>query len=79
VDVNVKTDSWNNGWSNGWTPLLFAAESGNLELAKLLVERGADVNAKSDDGLTVLSYAYNSNNKELVKFLKEHGAKKSKR
>ena len=55
--------------------LFNAAQSGNLERVKELVEQGANVNAKKIDGKTVLQYAAQSNNPELVEWLKDHGAK----
>ena len=41
----------------GWTPLLYAADKGNMEIATMLVEKGADVNVKAKDGLTALQEA----------------------
>ena len=55
------------------TVIHYAALMGDLNRVKLLVEKGADVNAKDEDGKTVLDYA--SRNQELVDWLKEHGAK----
>ena len=46
-----------------------------LEIVKYLVEHGADVNAKTENGVTVLMSATYNNNSEMVKFLVEHGAK----
>jgi ankyrin repeat protein len=46
----------------------------NIELVKLLLEYGADVNSKDDDGYTPLSIACKYKNTELVKLLIEHGA-----
>lgn len=43
-------------------------------VVKLLLERGADVNAKGNGGMTPLYIAARNGNKELVQFLIERGA-----
>ncbi|KAI9340157.1 ankyrin repeat-containing domain protein [Zopfochytrium polystomum] len=40
---------------HGWTALHSSVSSGNEEIAWLLINAGADVNARSRDGLTPLS------------------------
>ncbi len=61
---------------NRWTPLLVALLRSNQELAQLLLNRGADINAKNEDGVTalmeVLYRGYPP--KSVVKFLLENGA-----
>ena len=52
-----------------------AAKKGNLKVVKLLVDKGADVNAKDEKGRTPLSIASAGNRPELVEYLKAHGAK----
>jgi len=43
---------------NGLTPLMMAAISGNREAVRLLIEKGADVNAKEKEhGQTPLMFA----------------------
>jgi hypothetical protein len=45
-------------FASGWlTPLMFAAREGHLELARILVAAGADVNAVAGDGKTALAVA----------------------
>ena len=39
---------------NGWTVLMSAAEAGNLEIVKLLLKKGAHVNARTEKGWTAL-------------------------
>jgi hypothetical protein len=60
----------------GRTPLMIAAKGGRLDMARLLVEKGADVNAQSTGkaGSTVLCFATESDNPELLAFLAGHGA-----
>jgi hypothetical protein len=42
---------------NGWTPLHHAVFAGHTEMTKLLISRGANVNAKAADGSTPLHVA----------------------
>ncbi len=48
-----------------------AAKEGQREIVKLLVEKGADVNAKDNDGQTVLHRAAYERNLDVVKWLVE--------
>lgn len=57
------------------TALMRAAWQGHAEIVNLLVERGADVNAKSDLGLTVLMGAAKHGHTAVVEMLKKVGAK----
>ena len=69
--------------SLGRTPLMYAAGSDILpfDTVKLLVERGADVNARDahkqggDSGLTVLDIARLHGDTPIVEFLKKSGAR----
>lgn len=58
------------------TPLLVASASGHIGLTKFLVEKGADVNAKSgNNNETPLQACFrDKSNPEVVKFLVEKGA-----
>lgn len=49
-------------------------EKVNKKYVKLLLENGADVNAKGVHGITALSYAVGGGHKEIVDLLLEHGA-----
>ena len=53
-----------------------AAGEGRLEICKLLIQHGADVNGHNDSG-SVLMWAVNSGNEELVRFILKSGASKS--
>ncbi len=65
--------------ATGITPLMDAAKAGNIEIARLLIDNGADVNAKDRNGRAVLHYAelgemiYGKTG--IVKLLKAAGAK----
>lgn len=54
--------------------LMFAARSGDLRSAELLVEAGADVNETSAFGITPTVMAVHGGNAELVEYLLERGA-----
>ncbi|CAH0553399.1 unnamed protein product [Brassicogethes aeneus] len=56
------------------TPLMEAASAGHLDIVKLLVAHGADVNAQSTSGNTPLMYGCAGGHTEVVKFLLENGA-----
>ena len=58
----------------GFTPLLFAAQQGDLESARLLLEAGADVNDTSAAGVSALTMAAHSGHGSLGSFLLAHGA-----
>ena len=58
----------------GSTALLFAARSGDLESARLLVAAGADVHDTVADGNTALNIAAHSGHASLAAFLLDEGA-----
>ena len=62
--------------SDGWTPLHLAAFFGQADLANALLDRGADVNARSTNGMknTPLHAAAAGGKTELVELLLKRGA-----
>ncbi len=58
----------------GSTPLLFAARSGNVEAARLLLDAGADLHDTAADGNLPLVIAAHSGHATLAAFLLERGA-----
>jgi ankyrin repeat protein len=52
-----------------------AARRGNLKVVKFLIDKGADINAKDEDGETPLSLASAISHPEIIQYLKAHGAK----
>ena len=61
----------------GETALMTAARSGNPAAVKLLVQSGANVNAKDVSGITPVQWAISYDYKEIVKLLRLHGAQLS--
>ena len=68
ADVNWKNPGWNE------TPLYWAALYGKRESAALLIERGADLNARLADGTTALATAAHFGHQNVVALLLEKGA-----
>ena len=58
---------------NKKTALFSAAQKGNFEIAKILIDHGADVDAIDKDGKSVLHAAASSGNENTVKILLDCG------
>ena len=63
----------------GWSPLMKAAEEGHVEICKLLLDKGADIEVQNSKGRTALSFAAAPSMKrptatECLKLLLERGA-----
>jgi hypothetical protein len=58
----------------GQTLLHSAAESGNLDLVRYIVEQGVDVNAEADGGQRPIQCAVSYGHLEIVKYLVSRGA-----
>lgn len=59
----------------GYTPLHEAAAHGRIEIAELLLDYGANINARTASGLTPLHEAVFSNHVEMVRFFLARGAR----
>ncbi len=57
------------------TPLMKACWDGEMDIAKYLLDQGANVNAADDQGATPLSNAVSRDRPEFVQLLIDHGAK----
>jgi outer membrane protein assembly factor BamB len=69
VDVNAKA-------RYDATALMFASDRGHLDIVRLLVERGADVNiADTFYKFTALGMALGSGHRDVAKYLLQHGAR----
>jgi ankyrin repeat protein len=58
------------------TLLMWASYNGHLEVAELLIQKGATVNIKDDWGYTALDWALRNNHTEMAALLINAGAKK---
>jgi ankyrin repeat protein len=56
-----------------WTPLHLASSNGALRVVRLLLEHGADVEAKNNVDKTALQIAADEGHDEVVELLREHG------
>ena len=56
------------------TAVMYAAEDGHVEVVRLLLEHGADINAPSKYGSTAWNFAAWGGHVEVVRLLLEHGA-----
>ena len=56
------------------TPLHFAAWRGHMDICALLLSKGADANAKTNDGKTPMQHAQESRHIKIVDLLRKHGA-----
>lgn len=69
ANVNAKDED-----KSGYTALMSAAMNGLTDVAKVLLDKGADVNIKDNYGGTALEYAALFGNADIVKLLLEKGA-----
>jgi prolyl 4-hydroxylase len=75
--IKENKDAVNARDANGWTPLIESARGGHLEIVKLLVEHGADINVKSyGSGATALWWAKQTHGDDhpVIEFLESLGA-----
>lgn len=60
-------------WGN--SPLLSAAESGQVKAVRTLIELGADLEGRDENGRTPFIAAVNAGNHRTMAVLVQHGAK----
>lgn len=74
----IEQDAWDSQRPDGTgvTPLTAAIEGGNVEIVRLMVENGADVNQIDARLMTPLQVAEKAGKSEMVEVLKEYGATK---
>jgi ankyrin repeat protein len=68
INVNLKDDVY------GATPLHEAAWKGQIEIARLLVENGAEVNARYNNGSSPLQRSVRNGHIDILHLLIENGA-----
>ena len=61
-------------WNNGRPPLSWAAKNGHEAVAKLLLEKSVDIEAKDENGWTPLLWAAKNGHEAVVKLLLDTGA-----
>jgi len=70
-----RTEAKSEEFASGWlTPLMLAARDGNVALARILADAGADVNAVAGDGKTALALAIFNGNYEVGALLVDRKA-----
>jgi ankyrin repeat protein len=73
--VANRTDPKAEEFASGWlTPLTLAAREGDLEMTRILVNAGADVNTAAGDGKTALAVSIFNGNYEVASFLVDNKA-----
>jgi hypothetical protein len=72
--IDVQTVSTRAAEANRETPLMIAAEKNYVDLAKVLLENGADINATDAFGYTALLYADSHGSEEMAQYLLSKGA-----
>ena len=66
--------SVNHVYYNIWTPLLAACKFGHVDVARLLIEKGADVGQAKNNGATPLLVSCFNGHDDVARLLMEHGA-----
>jgi ankyrin repeat protein len=74
ASVDKRLDQWNIPQG---TPLHWAAKLGRGELAKLLLDQGADPNILAGNGCTALDLAVQANVVDIAKLIEQHGGKRA--
>ena len=69
ADINAKTNEQYNE-----TPLMLAAYWNEIEIVKLLLSKGADINTLDNLGWTALMYAVVESNTEIINILLSEGS-----
>ena len=57
------------------TPLMWASRRSTPEMIQKMIDKGADINARTDSGRTALDFARKENNEGVVALLQHNGAK----
>lgn len=61
-------------WQAGWTPLLFAVDLSQEAAAARLLDGGANINARTEDGTTALLMAVAGRKTSIIRLLVKRGA-----
>ncbi|WP_369048224.1 ankyrin repeat domain-containing protein [Tenacibaculum sp. UWU-22] len=71
VKVMIENGTDINKKSTGLTPLMFAARYNRAKIAQLLIDNGAKLTVKSDNGYTAIEYAKMSKANDALAVLKK--------
>ncbi|MFH1571111.1 MAG: ankyrin repeat domain-containing protein [Gemmatimonadota bacterium] len=55
---------------DGWTPLACAVEQGNAEAVRVLLDRGANTDARAPDGRSLVELATDQGSEEIAGMLR---------
>jgi len=72
--IEYSRDLHSRDFDDEWTPLHVASTHGHVEVVRILVEHGADVTARDNNGKTPLHAASRNGHIEVARFLISHGA-----
>jgi ankyrin repeat protein len=61
--------------ASGWTPLHVASAHNDVELVRLLINRGARLNATDNQGHSPLKWARETGSRDVFSYLKSQGGK----
>jgi len=77
ADFRARNSKWAEANPSGMTPLMFAVKSGDKEIVGMLLDAGADVSLRDDNGRTAMDIARkirsSSKRDNIVDLLLEHG------
>jgi len=71
---SIDVEAREGGEEDGWTCLISAAYRGHLDICRLLIDKGAQLEAKDSNGWTPLYYAAPYGHVEIVRLLCDRGA-----
>jgi len=76
IDVNEKSKHTDGEFQNGNTLLMYAIKKGHSEIVKLLLDHGANIEAKNEEGNTTLGFAASmyKDDPQIIKMLLDYGA-----
>ncbi len=72
--LNAGADPGEIEYKYGWSPLIFAANTGNLPAVKVFLLADVDVNHQANDGITAFIASAGQGSKEVVQILLAAGA-----
>ena len=79
--LKFRDDLINQRSIQGWSPIIIASYNSQIDVVKLLLKKGADINDTGDNGTSVLMYAKSAfvndtiDDFNFLKYLLDNGAK----